>query len=121
MNDHKITKVVVAWTTNNYGNDISEYPLSKEAVEILGDKCVLEKFETISAYYLPKDIARDDPDLVVAVEKLGNGIIASKTAHVHVKVISIPADVQWEVKRKYSFGDSQYMEYVEEVHRSWWP
>lgn len=56
------------------------------------------------------DIARNDPKLVEAVEKLGteaNGMCAA------LKVVEIPDDVEWDIE------EYDGIEWVAEKHRVW--
>ena len=56
------------------------------------------------------DLKRDDPDLVNAVEELGE---QANTAFSKLKVVEIPNNVEWEI------CDYNGMESVHEGHRSW--
>ncbi|WP_449411125.1 hypothetical protein [Methylobacterium komagatae] len=57
-----------------------------------------------------RDIPRDDPDLVSVVEDMGD---AANGTYAKLKVISIPADAQWEI------DDYDGSESIHEVHRTW--
>lgn len=63
-----------------------------------------------SRYFARQEIARDDPDLVAVVEKLGS---AANGAHADLKVVEIPADVGWEIE------EYDGIEWVSERHRRW--
>ena len=56
------------------------------------------------------DVARDDPYLVATVEELG---AAANGRHANLKVVEIPADVEWEI------DEYDGMEHVAEKHRTW--
>lgn len=59
------------------------------------------------SYY---DMDRDDPYLVQIVNSLG---MAANGAYANLKVVEIPADVDWEI------GDYDGLEWVAEKHRTW--
>lgn len=56
------------------------------------------------------DIPRDDPDLVAALEELGD---EAAWGDAKLKVLEVPDDVDWRI------GRSDWGEWVEEVHRVW--
>ena len=56
------------------------------------------------------NIARDDPYLVQTVLELGE---ASHGAHADLKVVEVPADVDWEI------DEYDGREWVAEKHRTW--
>lgn len=56
------------------------------------------------------DIRRDDADLVVAVEGLGEKAGGDYSA---LKVVEIPDDVKWQIE------EYDGMEHIAEVHRTW--
>jgi hypothetical protein len=61
--------------------------------------------------YILSGIPRDDKDLVLAVEKLGqlaNGTWAS------LAIVEIPSDVKWTIE------EHSGVEHVAEVHRKWY-
>jgi hypothetical protein len=58
----------------------------------------------------PRDIARDDPALVAAVEELGDAVSGE---YAKLKVVEIPADVEWEIE------EYDGLEWVAEKHRTW--
>lgn len=62
------------------------------------------------AYISPRDIPRNDPDLVAVVEALGE---AANGSYAALTIIEIPDDVEWEV--------SEYdgLEHIAEKHRTW--
>lgn len=83
-------KIVINATYGGYG-------LSTEAKKFLGINH-------------DEDIARNDPRLVAAVEKLGdkaNGFCAE------LKIVNIPDDVDWVIE------DYDGKEWVSERHRTW--
>ena len=57
------------------------------------------------------EIKRDDPALVATVEQLGK---AANGYYAELKVVEIPADVQWEI------AEYDGAEHVAEVHRTWY-
>ena len=57
------------------------------------------------------DLLRDDPVLVRVVEELGGHAAGGQAAD--LKVVTIPADVDWIVQ------DYDGLEWVAEVHRTW--
>jgi hypothetical protein len=67
--------------------------------------------EAYSRYVLtPRDIARDDPDLIAVVRELGDeasGRFAS------LKIVEIPADVEWKIE------EYDGLEWIAEKHRTW--
>ena len=62
-------------------------------------------------YWSDTDILRDDPVLVRVVEELGGEHAGS--LHADLKVVRIPADVDWIIQ------DYDGMEWVAEQHRTW--
>lgn len=56
------------------------------------------------------DLARDDPDLVSAVETLGE---AANDQFAQLKIVEIPDDVVWYIQ------DYDGVEWVAESHRTW--
>lgn len=61
-------------------------------------------------YFSPRDINRNDPDLVAVIEKLGK---KANGNHAELGVLEIPDGVEWEL---YEYDG---IESVEEKHRSW--
>jgi len=57
-----------------------------------------------------RDIARDDPILVAIVKEMGKD---SWGDHARLKVVRIPADVEWEIQ------EYDGNEWVAEKHRTW--
>lgn len=57
-----------------------------------------------------RDIERDDPLLIQVVEELGE---KASDRLSKLKVVSIPADVQWEI------AEYDGYEHISEVHRTW--
>ena len=57
-----------------------------------------------------RDVARDDPYLVQVVEELGD---RANGRHAELKVVEIPADVDWEI------DEYDGTEWVAEKHRVW--
>ena len=62
-------------------------------------------------YWSDTDILRDDPVLVRVVEELGGEVAGSQ--HAHLKVVRIPADVDWIVQ------EYDGLEWIAERHRTW--
>jgi hypothetical protein len=62
-------------------------------------------------YWSDTDILRDDPVLVRVVEELGGEAAGSQ--HAHLKVVRIPADVDWVVQ------EYDGLEWIAERHRTW--
>ena len=60
--------------------------------------------------FTERDLARDDPYLVAVVEELGE---RANGRHSMLKVVEIPADVQWEI------DEYDGLEWVAEKHRTW--
>lgn len=60
--------------------------------------------------FCEREIARDDPYLVQVVEELGT---AANGKYATLKVITIPADVRWEIE------DYDGAEHIAEKHRTW--
>lgn len=58
----------------------------------------------------PRDIQRDDPALVAAVEELGD---AAGGKYAKLRVIEIPADVEWQIE------EYDGSEWIAEKHRTW--
>lgn len=56
------------------------------------------------------DLDRDDPYLVKVVNDLG---IAAHGAYANLKVVTIPADVDWQIE------EYDGREWISEVHRTW--
>jgi hypothetical protein len=61
--------------------------------------------------FTPREVARDDPYLVQVVEELGSKVASGK--HAELKVVVIPADVQWQIE------EYDGAEWVAEQHRTW--
>lgn len=61
--------------------------------------------------FYDRDIARDDPFLVQVVQELGTD--AASGRHAELKVVEIPADVDWEI------NEYDGAEWVAERHRTW--
>lgn len=57
-----------------------------------------------------RDIARDDPAMVQAVQELGD---AANGGYAELVVVDIPDDVKWVIE------EYDGMEHVAEVHRTW--
>ena len=66
---------------------------------------------TDANYWSDTDILRDDPVLVRVVEELGGEAAGSQ--HAHLKVVRIPADVNWIVQ------EYDGLEWIAERHRTW--
>ena len=62
-------------------------------------------------FYVDASIARDDPDLIAVIECLGS--VASSGRYSKLQIITIPNDVDWEVK------DYDGVEWIAEKHRTW--
>jgi hypothetical protein len=61
--------------------------------------------------FTDRDLARDDPYLVAVVEELGSE--AASGDHAELKVVVIPADVDWYIE------EYDGAEWVAEQHRTW--
>lgn len=61
--------------------------------------------------YVDFEMARDDPTLIAVIEQLGSK--ASSGSFSKLKVVSIPADVSWQIE------DFDGMEWIAEEHRKW--
>lgn len=57
------------------------------------------------------DVPRDDPYLVKVVEELGSK--AASSGHAELKIVDIPADVDWEI------NEYDGKEWIAEKHRTW--
>ena len=66
---------------------------------------------TDANYWSDTDILRDDPVLVRVVEEMGGEAAGSQ--HAHLKVVRIPADVDWIVQ------EYDGLEWIAERHRTW--
>lgn len=62
------------------------------------------------ATFRDHDLARDDPVLVQVVRELGE---AAAGRHAELKIVEIPADVEWEI------DEYDGLEWVAEKHRTW--
>jgi len=62
------------------------------------------------SYFSNNDIARDDPNLVKVVEKLGED---ASTGVSNLKVVEIPDGTEWEIE------DYDGLETIHEKHQSW--
>jgi hypothetical protein len=63
-----------------------------------------------NTHWYSRDIPRDDPVLVSLVQELGK---ASWGEHARLKIIRIPADVEWQI------NEYDGNEWVAEAHRTW--
>lgn len=119
-----IRKIVINKVHGGFG-------LSHEAIlryhELSGTKIYWRALEPSSSwspklYYLDpectdanhwshRDILRDDPVLVRVVEEMGGDVAGD--VHSHLKVVRIPADVDWIVQ------EYDGMEWIAERHRTW--
>jgi hypothetical protein len=63
-----------------------------------------------NAMLSPREIPRDDADLVAVVEQLGAAVDGR---HAKLAVVEVPGDVEWEIE------EYDGRECVAEVHRSW--
>jgi hypothetical protein len=61
-------------------------------------------------HWYDKNISRDDPVLIGLVQELGE---ASWGDHAKLKIVRIPADVDWQIE------DYDGIEWVSEQHRTW--
>ena len=68
-----------------------------------------QKWEDQTFY--PRDVARDDPYLVQVINELGSEKASGR--HAQLKVLDIPADVEWEIE------EYDGSEWVAEKHRTW--
>ena len=66
--------------------------------------------EQNDCYFSDRDIARDDPDLVAVVEKLGEEAFGN---YASLKVVEIPDDVKWFI------DEYDGAEHIAEEHRTW--
>lgn len=82
--------------------------LSREEQNRLGSRIVLEDGTEWNDWF----IERDDPALVAVVKELGD--VAGKTTNIKLRVVEIPADVNWQITRT-----SSGSEWVSEAHRTW--
>ena len=86
------------------------FSISKEAelfMADLGNEKATDNLGNNSDY---REYDRNDPDLIAAVEELGeeaNGTFAS------LKVVEIPNGIEWKIE------EYDGMEWVSEVHRTW--
>jgi hypothetical protein len=63
-----------------------------------------------NTHWSDRDIPRDDPVLISLVQELGK---ASWGDHARLKIVRIPADVNWQI------DDYDGFEWVSERHRTW--
>jgi hypothetical protein len=61
-------------------------------------------------HWSDKDIPRDDPILISLIQELGK---VSWGDHARLKIVRIPADVNWQI------DDYDGFEWVSERHRTW--
>ena len=61
-------------------------------------------------HWSDQSIARDDPALIAVVQNLG---AAANGAHARLKIVTIPADVAWQI------DEYDGKEWVAEQHRTW--
>lgn len=98
------------------------HPVSSKAVPYYGEEPALfvhyatsplnEKSEFDEEdYFYETLIQRDDPSLVQVVEELGS---AANSMMSKLKIVEIPADVEWEIQSKSDGSES-----VHEKHRVW--
>ena len=81
------------------------FSLSKRAFE------EYKKLTGITATdFYESDISRDDPYLISVIKSLG---MAANGAHANIKVVEIPADVDWHI------AEYDGNEWVAENHRTW--
>jgi hypothetical protein len=129
---YKLGETSIATPINEYYHDRSPIAHTAEYEALLGREATLKKwreylktkkhegdsnhlfltvFSPDEKFVLyARDIARDNPNLVKVVKKLGakaNGSCSS------LKIVKIPMDVKWEI--------SEYdgLEHIAEVHQTW--
>ena len=103
--------------------DFGGFSISKKAAQFMaarGNKCAIAELadDPNDRFYgygyskeFPDGYIRHDPDLVAAVESLGeeaNGSCAS------LKVVEIPDNIEYEIE------DYDGAEHISEAHRKWW-
>ena len=81
------------------------FGLSKQAEEFIAERKNVFP-ESITFRY----IDRTDPDLIVAVETLGN---KANGEYAELKIVEIPDNVEWEI------AEYDGTEWVAEKHRTW--
>lgn len=82
---------------------IEWYAMSDDEKKDYNDKYDAQTWDT-------RDLARDDSTLVQVVRELGD---RANGAHAKLKIVSIPADVKWQIQ------EYDGKEWVAEVHRTW--
>jgi hypothetical protein len=102
---------------DGYGGIIHYYTVPPEQYHECSEKWRAEdgdygRINSTDWYFSCRDLERDDPDLVAVVDDLGD---AASGAHAELKLVEIPADVEWEI--------SEYdgLEHIAEKHRTWRP
>lgn len=75
-----------------------------------------EHFTTYSeGYILSNDLPRDHPALITLAEEMPDSSLVSRYSPAHLKIVEIPARIQWYVS-EYNAGIG---EYVVEAHQAW--
>lgn len=90
-----------------------EEAISERAATIYYSTSILHTVEDLNAdsgYLNERDIARNDPALVQAVEQLGT---EANARYADLEVVEIPDDVDWQID-EYDGWES-----IHEKHRSW--
>ena len=104
--------------------DFGGFGLSDEAIRLYAEKKGLKLkprqssgfthyyFEEDGKFFDDRDLIRDDPILVEIVEALTSNKASGRFAS--LKVVEIPENVIWEIK------ENDGMEWISEVHRTWY-
>ena len=79
------------------------FVLSRKALDFIRKA---KKLKRISV----RDLARDDPHLIEAIELFGN---VEKTEFCDLHIVEIPDGVQWQLE------DHDCQEWISEKHRTW--
>lgn len=66
--------------------------------------------ENLKNWFFPRDIKRDDKDLIATVEELGE---KANTWNSRLKVVEIPENIEWEII------DYDGVESIHEKHKVW--
>lgn len=107
-NKYASLKLVTYWLVPPDADRIDGSPDNWHSMSLQERQAHNAKYE--QQVFTPRDIARDDPVLVQVVKELGS---VANGSHAELKVVSVPADVEWEI------NEYDGLEWVAEKHRTW--
>ncbi len=107
-NKYASLKLVTYWLVPPDADRIDGSPDNWHSMSLQERQAHNAKYE--QQVFTPRDIARDDPVLVQVVKELGS---VANGSHAELKVVSVPADVEWEIE------EYDGLEWVAEKHRTW--